>query len=1055
MSTSILINGLVPPVTNLTVGSTVTLTHNNDAGIVSWEWSLLDRPTGSAAVLSTPSLSSTTITLDKEGTYFFELIVNNTIYAPITAICAVPTILGGIRLLAANENREADPNRGSTPALDAALLAHDTIIHTGEVMSCVTDAAHAAGMPVYIAGETTLANGQLVPIVSVATSGGAKTIKTIGILTQTTVGAALSSIRVNGELTEVPVNTTGRALGDRVFVSDTGTLVFTPGTNVSCVGFVSAVGTSGRIHIQILNIDSASLSTVVLTPVGASPNSNAASVSGQILTLQPANSSNPGIITIGAQTLAGAKTFTGTLAAPNLSGTNTGDISLSTVGSAPNDSGASLSSQVLTLQPADGTHPGVVSTATQTFAGDKTFTGNVTVDGALNISFQSSVLDYLTLKVGSLPVTEASKVKLFTDGLKLFAKINGSTTRPNVRIDPWKYNVKDFGAKGDNSADDTDAINLAMFHAYADDNNGGTSGQINYFERPVVYFPPGLYKISGPLLFTYAPNIEGDCACIIQTDSSKDIFNAVNGVGFGLSGNTKFSVRGLCFVGGKDQISVDSNNTNNTILNINDCYFINPIGACLNTGPLHKGLTTVSGCFIWTNDSGRVGSINGGDETIFENCYAAVGASVSVFQITNQVGFKLNNFVGTPGSPSGGTWVEVTGPAQIGIKRSRFGGEQGLYGVDWRSTGGVLVIEDLSGPYFSGHPGFRFFNSPDYVDISLEDAGGTAYWFDPSMPDADKRQLGNIHWRAPGLGDISNPDITGGPFFLLEPTTDPFCLQQVTGRAWSSPRSKLIQTSDYIQAMEMTLQSNFDSSSSSNNVANVSGTTIFGTPNYAVQATSSPANAGIVSQSWLKNLPNGEYTLVVDMDVTAPTLIILYAQSDANQRSFLMTPGDPSPHFYFNVGSPTTSFMRIGISGATILNGATWTVNRIRLYKGRVRVPDTKCILHGATAPVAGYFQPGDEIRYLQPIPGGAIGLICVSAGFAVRGNWTTNTVYTRGDHVQNLGSTFLCVQGGTSAGAGPGPNSSIFPNTDNTVLWAFMKTIPPAVFKEYGLISL
>lgn len=48
-------------------------------------------------------------------------------------------------------------------------------------------------------------------------------------------------------------------------------------------------------------------------------------------------------------------------------------VTLGAFGSTPNSSGASLAAQVLTLQPADGTNPGGVSTAAQTFAGVKTF----------------------------------------------------------------------------------------------------------------------------------------------------------------------------------------------------------------------------------------------------------------------------------------------------------------------------------------------------------------------------------------------------------------------------------------------------------------------------------------------------------------------------------------------------------------------------------------------------------------------------------------------------------------------------------------------------------
>lgn len=47
----------------------------------------------------------------------------------------------------------------------------------------------------------------------------------------------------------------------------------------------------------------------------------------------------------------------------NLAGTNSGDVTLTAVGAVPNSSGASLSGQVLTLQPANSTNPGVLLAA--------------------------------------------------------------------------------------------------------------------------------------------------------------------------------------------------------------------------------------------------------------------------------------------------------------------------------------------------------------------------------------------------------------------------------------------------------------------------------------------------------------------------------------------------------------------------------------------------------------------------------------------------------------------------------------------------------------------
>jgi hypothetical protein len=66
---------------------------------------------------------------------------------------------------------------------------------------------------------------------------------------------------------------------------------------------------------------------------------------------------------------------------PSDSGTNTGDVTLTAVGSTPAAAGASLSGQALTLQPADASHPGVVTAGTQTFGGVKTFQDNLKTGG--------------------------------------------------------------------------------------------------------------------------------------------------------------------------------------------------------------------------------------------------------------------------------------------------------------------------------------------------------------------------------------------------------------------------------------------------------------------------------------------------------------------------------------------------------------------------------------------------------------------------------------------------------------------------------------------------
>ena len=63
----------------------------------------------------------------------------------------------------------------------------------------------------------------------------------------------------------------------------------------------------------------------------------------------------------------------------NLAGTNSGDVTLAAVGASPNANGASLAGQALNLEPASASFPGVITTGAQSFAGNKTFGNDLLV----------------------------------------------------------------------------------------------------------------------------------------------------------------------------------------------------------------------------------------------------------------------------------------------------------------------------------------------------------------------------------------------------------------------------------------------------------------------------------------------------------------------------------------------------------------------------------------------------------------------------------------------------------------------------------------------------
>ena len=179
-----------------------------------------------------------------------------------------------------------------------------------------------------------------------------------------------------------------------------------------------AIGTPGDV-----------LSVGMIDSNGASANGASINASSQLI-MQSASATVPGLINNTTQTLSGNKTLTGTVAiggaadaiqlklksnasqsqdflealasdgttilakidasgnitGANLSGTNTGNVTLTAVGSSPSANGASLSGQALTLQPADATHPGLVTTGTQTIAGNKALTGTLSLPNLVGTS---------------------------------------------------------------------------------------------------------------------------------------------------------------------------------------------------------------------------------------------------------------------------------------------------------------------------------------------------------------------------------------------------------------------------------------------------------------------------------------------------------------------------------------------------------------------------------------------------------------------------------------------------------------------------------------------
>lgn len=223
---------------------------------------------------------------------------------------------------------------------------------------------------------------------------------------------------------------------------------------------------SGSMSWVLIASPSAGGVTSVGTYDSQAPAANGATIVGTAIYMQSATASVPGEVNISTQTFAGNKTFTGTIAASNLSGTNTGDVTIGTanglslagqvlslqlsdathtgalsstdwnrfnnsttdvtlaaIGSTPNANGASIASQVLNLQPANGSFGGVLTTGTQTIAGSKTLSGLLNADGGIDRS-----------TVGTLTIGATNSTTINIGNASATVNIQGTTIYENTPI---------------------------------------------------------------------------------------------------------------------------------------------------------------------------------------------------------------------------------------------------------------------------------------------------------------------------------------------------------------------------------------------------------------------------------------------------------------------------------------------------------------------------------------------------------------------------------------------------------------------------------------------
>ena len=157
-----------------------------------------------------------------------------------------------------------------------------------------------------------------------------------------------------------------------------------------------------------------------------------------------------------------------------------------------------------------------------------------------------------------------------------------------------------YGAVGDGVHDDTTALQDAIFAAFNATIDVHVPGWHNEPVGPAVCLEPGEYLITDTLNFTHsfakpsgcAPSIRALGSAAIRMDSSashapRDLLSVPNAF--------HWSASGITFIGGRDQLFLGNNNTDEAMIQIASCTFHSSAGSAIRTQkptPGHRGSST-------------------------------------------------------------------------------------------------------------------------------------------------------------------------------------------------------------------------------------------------------------------------------------------------------------------------------------------------------------------------------------------------------------------------------------------------------------------------------
>lgn len=240
---SIKINTVVGSNVDLPINVLVQLDNANSGGELTYQWTILSQPAGTADVLSSTAIQNPTFTPKKEGTYLIRLIVNLGLPSEqrnqvVAAVLQLKTLQ---RVPAYLETTEA--GNWAEPAANQSLRELDTVVADPGTIVVKLGYGAVAGQIVKLNNFAVLKSGLpgqediLVANQALATSAGdaAQPLAIVVRPVRTSDALAINTlavVRTYGLVTGVAVG----VAGNPVYLSNAGVLAASAGTNSRQVG---------------------------------------------------------------------------------------------------------------------------------------------------------------------------------------------------------------------------------------------------------------------------------------------------------------------------------------------------------------------------------------------------------------------------------------------------------------------------------------------------------------------------------------------------------------------------------------------------------------------------------------------------------------------------------------------------------------------------------------------------------------------------------------------------------------------------------------------------